>query len=169
VKTLAESDVIELNRLAYRYAAAVDSCDVDAFLAVFEPDARLRSYRSGAAEPFADLVGHEQLAFVPRTMRDMFAATFHQMTNHLVDVEGEGDGDGDGDTATGTVLCAARHLSKNPDDRSVIVVVLRYVDRYRRHSGAWRIADRQIRFLWAERNPVVDDSLVTSKPEPATD
>ena len=152
---MADSDVLELNRLAYRYAAAVDACDVEAFLDVFEAGARLRSYGSGAEEPFADLVGHDQLAAIPPTMRAMFGATFHQMTNHLVDV--------DGDMATGSVLCTARHLSRQPDDQTAVVVVIRYADRYIRSSGVWRIADRQIRFLWTERHTVVDDSHVTSR------
>ena len=155
---MADSDVLELNRLAYRYAAAVDACDVDGFLDVFEVDARLRSYQSGAEEPFADLVGHDQLATIPSTMRDMFGATFHQMTNHVVDV--------DADIATGSLLCTARHLSREPDDQMAVVVVIRYTDRYTRRSGVWRIAERQIRFLWTERHTVVDDSHVTSKRGP---
>ena len=51
---MTDSDILELNRLAYRYAAAVDSRDVDAFLAVFAPDGRMRSYHPGDEEPFAD-------------------------------------------------------------------------------------------------------------------
>jgi 3-phenylpropionate/cinnamic acid dioxygenase small subunit len=148
---MADSDVLELNQLAYRYAAAVDERDVDTFLDVFAPDARLRSYHPDAAEPFADLVGHEQLASVPQTMAAMFGRTAHQMTNHLVDI--------DGDRATGTILCTARHLSVDPDDRTAMVVVLRYVDRYERRSGAWRIVDRQIRFLWTERAALVDSGF----------
>src|SRR5262249_48716405 len=121
---MTDSDVLELNRLAYRYAAAVDGRDVDAFLTVFAPDGRMRSYHPGSEEPFADVRGHEQLAFVPETMDKMFGLTCHQMTNHLVEV--------DGDTATGQVLCTARHLSADPDDNSVVVVVIRYEDEYAR-------------------------------------
>ena len=106
---------------------------------------------SDAEEPFAELVGHEQLASVPDTMRQMFGHTAHQMTNHLVDV--------DGDTATGTLLCTARHLSTDPDDRAAFVNVIRYVDRYEQRTGLWQIADRQIRFLWSERNPLVDSGI----------
>ena len=146
---MADSDVIELNQLAYRYAAAVDACDEAAFLAVFAPDARLRSYHPGAAEPFADLAGHAQLATIPNTMRGMYRATTHMMTNHLVDVAG--------DEANGEVLCAARHLEL--DGASTINVFIRYVDRYQRHRGAWRIADRQIRFLWSERHAVTDSGM----------
>jgi len=145
---MTDSDVLELNQLAYRYAAAVDARDVDALLAVFTPDARMRSYHPDADEPFADVRGHEQLALVPNTMAAMFGPTVHQMTNPLVDV--------DGDTATGTVLCTARHLSVDPDDDTVVVVVIRYVDRYERRDGRWYIGDRQIRFLWSERHVVAD-------------
>jgi ketosteroid isomerase-like protein len=148
---MADSDVLELNRLAHRYAAAVDACDVHVFLDVFAPDARLRSYHPDAEEPFADLIGHEQLASVPQFMRTMFRRTAHQMTNHLVDVHG--------DTASGTILCTARHLSVDPDDGTALVVVIRYVDRYERRDGSWRIADREIRFLWSERHAVVESGF----------
>jgi 3-phenylpropionate/cinnamic acid dioxygenase small subunit len=145
------ASVHQLDQLAYRYAAAVDACDVDAFLGVFHDDARLRTYHPDAEEPFTDFVGHDRLAFVPNTMREMFRRTAHLMTNHLVEI--------DGDTATGSLLCTARHLSPDPDDRTALVVVIRYVDRYERRAGVWRIADRQIRFLWSERHPVVDSGF----------
>ncbi len=146
---MASEDVVELNQLAYRYAAAVDACDEALFLSVFTPDARLRSYHPEAEEPFADLVGHAQLASIPNTMRGMYRATTHMMTNHLVDVQG--------DSATGQVLCTARHL--DPDGASTINVVIRYVDRYTRRQGAWQITDRQIRFLWSERHAVTDSGM----------
>ena len=148
---MLERDVVELNQLAYRYAAAVDACDVAAFLAVFTRDARLRSYHPDAQEPFADLRGHEQLASIPNAMRGMFRRTAHMMTNHLVDTRG--------DVGTGEVLCTAKHLSADPEDQTSLHVMIRYVDRYARHEGVWLIADRQIRFLWSERHPVVDSGM----------
>src|SRR5690606_12109235 len=90
-------DVVALNQLAYRYARAVDACDVALFQSVFTPGARLHSYHPGAEKPFADLTGHAQLALVPETMRGMYGATTHMMTNHLVEI--------DGDSAAGEVLC----------------------------------------------------------------
>lgn len=149
VQRMHDQDIVELNQLAYRYAAAVDACDEAAFLAVFAPDGRLRSYHPDASEPFADLTGHTQLASIPNTMRGMFRATTHMMTNHLVEI--------DGAAAKGEVLCTARHF--NAGDRSSINIIIRYVDRYTRHDGRWRIADRQIRFLWSERHEVVDSGM----------
>jgi hypothetical protein len=151
---VSAEDILALNRLAYRYAAAVDACDGEAFLAVFASDARLRSWQPDAAEPFVDLAGHEQLALVPKVMRDLYRRTAHLMTNHLVEI--------DGDRASGTVLCTARHLHKDPNDRNVLVVFIRYVDRYARAAEGWRIADREIRFLWSERHEMVDAGFMTT-------
>jgi hypothetical protein len=144
---MTTADVVALNQLACRYAKAVDSCDVALFKSVFTPDGRLRSYHPDAEQPFADLTGHGQLAVVPDTMRGMYGATTHMMTNHLVEI--------DGDSATGEVLCTARHL----EGATSINVIIRYVDRYARHQGKWSIADRQIRFLWSERHEVTDSGM----------
>jgi hypothetical protein len=154
---MPDHDVVELNQLAFRYAAAVDACDVEGFLTVFTPEARLRSYHPDAEEPFADLRGHAQLAAIPNTMRGMYRRTAHMMTNHLVEVAGDG--------ATGTVLCTARHLSVDPAIPAALTVVIRYVDRYERRADGWRIADRQIRFLWSERHEVVDSGF---SPQPSS-
>jgi len=142
-------DVVELNQLAYRYAAAVDTCDVDLFLSVFTPEGRLRSYHPGEERPFADMIGHDQLPGVPNAMRGMYRHTMHMMTNHLVQLEG--------DYATGTVLCTARHL--NSDAIVVLNVNIRYEDLYERRGGEWKIADRRIRFLWSERHKVSDSGF----------
>ena len=144
---MANDDVVALNQLAYRYARAVDACDVALFQGVFTPDARLHSYHPDAEQPFADLRGHQQLAAVPDTMRGMFGATTHMMTNHLVEV--------DGNHATGEVLCTARHL----EGATSINVIIRYIDRYAKAGSEWRIADRAIRFLWSERHEVTDSGM----------
>jgi len=146
---MAEDDIAELNRLAFLYAAAVDARDEDAFRAVFTPNAVLHVYHLGEAEPFSVKRGHGQLGEVQEAMRRFYLATCHQMTNHLVDV--------DGDRATGTVLCTARHLL--PGASEALNIVIRYEDRYERHGRAWLIADRAIRFLWSERTTVCASGL----------
>lgn len=146
---MAETDIVLLKQLAYRYAAAIDACDADGLCAVFMPGGRLHSYHPDAETPFADLAGHDQLRQIPEKMRDMFAQTMHVMTNHLVDVQG--------DTATGQLLCTARHLIK--DRENTMNVMIRYIDSYERHDGAWKIADRQIRFLWSEQHTAIDSGF----------
>jgi ketosteroid isomerase-like protein len=148
---MRERDVVELNQLAYRYARAVDACDVAGLQAVFTPDARLRSYHPDEDTPFADLTGHAQLASIPNAMRGMYRHTAHMMTNHVVDIGA------DGESAEGEVLCTARHLKL--DGSETVNVIIRYVDRYARHDGQWLIADRQIRFLWSEIHAVGDSGM----------
>jgi len=142
-------DVVAIQQLAYRYADAIDACDLERFLAVFTQNARLRIYHPDAAEPFADMAGHDELKVIPGRMRDMFAQTMHMMTNHIVDL--------DGDLATGTVLCAARHLTIERDNS--MNVLIRYIDGYERNGGTWKIADRQIHFLWSEQHAAIDNGF----------
>jgi ketosteroid isomerase-like protein len=144
------TDVVELNQLAYRYAAAVDACHVEGFVEVFTPEARLAVFGPGADEPFSVATGHEELARIPGSMRARYTRTAHLMTNHLVRV--------DGDTAQGTVLCTARHLYANDAGGTDLVVVIRYVDRYERRDDQWLIADREIRFLWSETHAALSDA-----------
>jgi hypothetical protein len=147
---MADADLIALQQLASRYALAADTGDVDGFRAVFHADGRLGVYYPDADEPFSELVGHDQLAVIPPSLSQRFRCTAHQMMNHVIDV--------DGDVATGTLLCTARHLSRDLDEPSALVVVIRYVDRYERRDGPWRITDREVRFLWSEQHPVMVES-----------
>lgn len=139
---MSAQDIAELNQLAYRYAAAVDACDMTRFRSVFTPDARLRAYNPGVAEPFNDIRGHDEMVKVNEIMATMFDQTMHVMTNHLVEI--------DGDKASGEVLCTARHIPKG--ENHVLSIQIRYEDDYERRGGEWKIHDRRIRFLWAERS-----------------
>ena len=142
-------DVVELNQLAYRYARAVDRCDMELFKTVFTPDARLRAYNPDQDEPFNDISGHDALVKINEIMNTMFDKTMHMMVNHMVEV--------DGDSATGEVMCTARHSPKGGGD--VLTIHIRYIDDYVRQGGEWKICDRHIRFQWAERGSVADSGF----------
>jgi SnoaL-like domain len=146
------ADIVALNQLAYRYAAAVDACDVARLQSVFHPEGRLRSYHPGDDVPFADLTGRAQLAAVPDAMRGMYRTTAHMMMNHLVEFDASGG-------ATGEVLCIARHLTLDETDPISVNVIIRYHDRYVRHDHEWLILDRQIRFQWSERHATADSGM----------
>lgn len=143
---MADGDITAINQLAYRYAAAVDACDMEMFKSVFTADARLRAFNPGQEEAFNDIRGHDELVSVNEIMTGMFDQTMHMMTNHLVKL--------DGDKASGQVMCAARHIPKGQDH--VLTINIRYEDDYVRQSGEWKIADRRIHFLWAERSEMTD-------------
>ena len=61
----------------------------------------------------------------------------------------------DGDVARVDTYCVAHHVSLPADDgqQTDMVLGLRYVDRFERRSGAWRIAARVCAFDWTVTVP----------------
>jgi uncharacterized protein (TIGR02246 family) len=130
-------DALAIRALCERYAQAVDSDDSTAFVSVFTPDGHLVSNFGGAETHF---YGREQLAQIPAHAKDGSPTTMHFIGNHMADVNG--------DTATGVTYCIANHLR---EDRSNLVLMLRYLDSYSRDSdGEWLITDRRVDIQWTE-------------------
>ena len=140
-----ESELVDrsaLQELSYRYAAAVDARDGDAFADVFMPQGRLLTYAADQDTPFVVQTGHHELRQIPELMSHQSIKTMHMMTNHLYEI--------DHDDATGSIYCTARHLNMSPLAGVDLLVLIRYEDVYRREEDRWRILDRHIRFLWSE-------------------
>ena len=130
-------DVLALRALVEQYAQAVDAGDSSAFVAVFTPDGHLAA---DDGVTVTDFYGREQLAQIPDGAKGIAATTMHFLGNHVVEIHG--------DSATGVAYCAANHLRA---DRSNLVMMVRYLDRYRRGSnGEWLIADRRVVIEWTE-------------------
>jgi hypothetical protein len=75
----------------------------------------------------------------------------HFIGNHIAEIHGE--------SATGVTYCMAHHLQA---DRSNLLMMVRYVDRYERGFGRWLIADRQVIVEWTETtqaDPVISTLL----------
>jgi hypothetical protein len=137
------ADEVELRALAENYAHGADRGDKDAFLSAFHPDARLIVFtNTDDAEPRSVREGHEALSAIPE-MLCRYDKTFHFVGNHRYAV--------DGDTASGEVYCIAHHLTNDADGATDFVMLIRYLDSYRRDpGGAWRIAEREVRPDWTE-------------------
>jgi ketosteroid isomerase-like protein len=115
----------EIRQLAYRYAHAVDTRDLDLLVSLFVRDVQV-----------GPRVGHEALReFWDRSLRAV-GVTVLFVGNHLVDVV-------DADHATGLVYCRG-YLQAG--DRFVEQAI-RYSDTYRREDGAWRFV-RRVHELW---------------------
>ena len=140
---LNAQDALELRALADCYAHAVDRNERDTFLSAFLPDARLTVFtRTEDAEPRSVRQGHEALGEIPQLL-SRYDHTFHFVGNHRYTV--------DGDTASGEVYCIAHHLTRDEHGASDFVMLIRYLDTYRRDAdGAWRIAERTVRPEWTE-------------------
>jgi uncharacterized protein (TIGR02246 family) len=137
VQDLLDRDA--LRRLVEAYATAVDRGDVEAAAACFLADGRLTVGGEAPLEGRAAIVG--ALGRLER-----YEVTAHVLghSNHLVD----------GDRATGESWCRAHHVYDHGGTRRDWVMAIRYLDRYVRAEGGWRIEDRHLVVDWLEDRPL---------------
>jgi ketosteroid isomerase-like protein len=138
-ETMVETPGHPAGRLAHVYAAAVDSGDVEGFLAAFHADAVLEVFRPGDGDvPSTRRVGHAELAGVVPALR-RYASTRHVIIDVTV-----GATDADGVTADGTVRCEAHHVTVAEHGAFDDVMTITYRDRYDATDGMWRIRHRTV-------------------------
>ncbi len=127
------ADKAELLDVVLRYCRAIDRRDYDLLRTVYHPGAidLHGGYFQGTAEEF--------IADVPRHL-EAFAITTHMITNALFVV--------DGDVAEGESYLIANHVTRDDPSRSLIASA-RYLDRFERRNGEWRIAHRTCVLDWS--------------------
>ena len=133
IATLLAKDAI--TQVIHRVARGTDRLDHGLIVSGYWPDGfdDHNSFRGGPVE-FADWV----LTVLPH-----FAITHHFLGQCRIEI--------DGDVAHTETYCNAHHVS-HPDDSGAITDMamgLRYVDRFERRAGEWRIAKRICAFDWA--------------------
>lgn len=132
----------EIYELACKYCRALDRLDGDLMRSVFFEDAWCEyGFYNGPPAEFAEfsmaaLGGHE--------------ANHHMLGNVLIDVEG--------DEAFGEVYFHAYHKLKAASGSGFedLVIAGRYIDRYEKRDGAWKIAYRSERNDWSRTAPTND-------------
>ena len=137
VQDLLDRDA--LRRLVERYATAVDHRDVEAAAGCFVPEGRLTVGDEATLEGRAAIV-----AVLARLER-------YEVTAHVL---GHSDHAVEGDRARGESWCRAHHVYDDGGARRDRVMAIRYLDRYVRTDGGWRIADRRLVVDWLEDRPV---------------
>ena len=117
-----------LHELALRYARAIDRRDRALLLSVYHDDAvdRHGSLFEGSPRAYAD--------WQPEVMAP-FEVTAHYIMNTDFRL--------DGDHAQGELYFVAFHR-RQPPEREELLVGGRYLDRYERRDGEWKISDRQL-------------------------
>jgi hypothetical protein len=117
----------ELHDLNMRYCRAADRTDIELWRTVFHADATDdHGIFRGNAWEFGDMI-------LP-LMRERFAGTHHFIGNERFVIEG--------DRAEGEVsVFSLKSPKSNP--RQAELVTARYLDRYERRNGEWRISHRQ--------------------------
>jgi ketosteroid isomerase-like protein len=137
-------DKQEIYEALMRYCRAVDRCDEQLLRSVYHPDAiDDHGVFKGKASDFVDFA---MAALEPIKL------TSHSVSNVLIEVEG--------DTAYSEAYVTAFHrIEKEGKDYDVILGG-RYIDRFERRNGVWKIAQRRLVFEWT-RNDVSTEELGT--------
>jgi hypothetical protein len=132
----------EIYELACKYCRALDRLDAELMRSVFFEDAYCEyGFYNGPPAQFAEfamgaLGGH--------------AANQHMLGNVLIEVEG--------DEAFGEVYFHAYHklAAASGSGFDDLVIAGRYIDRYEKRDGVWKIAYRSERNDWSRTTPTND-------------
>lgn len=116
----------EIRQLAYRYALAIDSRDVELLVSLFIPDVRVG----------ADTTGREALAEFFRSSLRRIGVSILFVGNHVIEFD-------DRTRANGVVYCRAQIQ----DGEKWIEQAILYRDRYEQRDGRWLFV-RRIHELW---------------------
>ncbi len=139
-------DRLALRELSDRYASAVDRRDAGSLVDLFTEDAELSVHDPPEADaPSRVRRGRRELGEIPRLI-DRYRKTFHFVGNSLYEI--------DETSATGEVYCVAHHLIGDAEGVTDHVMLIRYLDDYRRcDDDRWRITRRRLLVDWAEDRP----------------
>lgn len=134
------ADKLECIELVTRVARAIDRCDAALLKTLFHPDATDdHGIFAGSAEEFIDWV-MPVLAGMKRTQ--------HVIGQVLIEI--------DGNHAAGESYFIAHHAMIGPDGDIFMVAAGRYLDRFERREGVWKIAHRQAVYDWSSETALTD-------------
>jgi ketosteroid isomerase-like protein len=124
-------DKQEIHEVLMRYCRGIDRCDAELLHSVYHPDATDDHglFKGKAAD------------FVPWALKSLGRdeGTSHYIANELIEVEG--------DVAYCESYFFAVHRRQNKDGtKADLIFAGRYVDRFERREGLWKIAHRQVVF-----------------------
>ncbi len=123
-----------LSELITRYGRAIDEKDIDALLSVFTDDAVLCS--NGRE---LDATGHGGIRTLYEAVFKELGPSYHWWHGQMLDFD-----DADPDIARGEIPAHSETYRKGAQ----YLAALRYVDEYRRVGGTWKIARRELVFLY---------------------
>ena len=133
----------EIRELSRRYMRGLDRLDKPLLQSVFAEDATVDyGFFQGSARDFVDFA-HGVLS--------EHLANHHMLGQMMVDVRG--------DEAVGEIYFQAFHRIVADGDEKDLFIAGRYLDRYAKRDGAWRISFRSEVNDWARTDPAADDAL----------
>jgi ketosteroid isomerase-like protein len=126
-------DKQEIHEVIMRYCRAIDRCDEEMLRTVYHSDGwdDHGAFKGKASD------------FIPAVMnmlQQQMLCTMHNICNELIEV--------DGDTAYSESYFIAYHRLMKDGAEHDWVLGGRYVDRFERRDGAWKIAHRVVAYEW---------------------
>ncbi|HTZ09454.1 MAG TPA: nuclear transport factor 2 family protein [Acidimicrobiales bacterium] len=145
--SVSTEDLVALRRLVDRYASGVDHRDVPAVAALFSPGGRLVAhFGPGTVEDPVVRSGRDDVAAALEAGLARYRATTHVVGGQVVEPDGDG--------ARGETTCLAHHLYDRDGQARLLVMAVRYADRYERRPGGWCFAERRLRLDWRQDRPL---------------
>jgi hypothetical protein len=128
-----------VHEVVLRYCRGIDRMDAELVRACYHPDGTdEHGTFLGTRDEFVDWV-MDAVA--------QFEVTMHVVANHLCELDAD-----DADVAFAETYGLAYHQGPPPDDkRRNFVTGFRYVDRFERRAGEWRIASRVAVREWTQQ------------------
>ena len=127
-------DRAEIGELVARYGLVMDNRDMQGMRELFTPDVIVRS-----ADGVMNATGLESVIDMFRARFSVLGPSNHFTHDRIVDFDAT-----DPELARGTVLA---HAEMNRKGRPMLAAI-RYADRYQRHRGRWRFAERVLAFFY---------------------
>ena len=131
-------DQLQIQQVLATYCRGIDRCDKQLLKTAYWPDAlEEHGIFTGNAMEWADFI-------VP--LIGTMKMTMHAIGNSLIDI--------DGDQADAETYVNAYHLMDDPaGGQTEMIVAGRYLDRFERRQGEWRIARRTFVMDWNQNRP----------------
>lgn len=140
VETLAAHH--EIRECLLSYCRGIDRLDPDLVAAAFHPEADLADY---GPDP---LTIELFVAHAMGSLEKKFTATQHRITNTNIAL--------DGDRALVETYVLAFHIEATDDGDRLHTFNGRYIDRFERRDGSWKIAQRTLRNDWSKVEPITE-------------
>lgn len=128
----------ELQQLAYLYARAMDSNEPEILSEIMSDEIVIQG-------PGFNIKGLEKVLAIPATLNEFYRQTNHVVHQQLANIEGG--------SAVAETYCSARHLLHTPSESGsdrIMVMEIRYQDKFSRNSGVWKFTRRSLFVDWME-------------------
>jgi hypothetical protein len=132
----------DLHDLAFRYALAVDTLNVDLLASLFVEGGAVRGY---GENPIV-FEGREGLARMIGQVDSAFQKTMHNVFNQTFDICADGK-------VTGHTTSIVGHILRG-EDYVLLDMAMRYHNQYRQEAGIWKFEERRLEVVWVETRPV---------------